>query len=507
MPRKPDILLIILDTTRRDHMSLYGYGRRSTPQLDDFAGGMSSFDRAISPAQWTVPAHASLFTGTYASEHGLTQAEGALSHRQATLAEILQVEGYHTVGFSNNPLVGVLDNGLTRGFENFYNYAAAAPNRPGDRARGPLRSALAAYFRRQARRGTNLFARHHALFRASLHPLAFPLMARLINYKGDTRRSLADLLDYWRARKAGSSQPLFAFINLMGAHTPYRPTLEALRQVAPEFCQDQRAFQYINSLNGDPAAWTCPAELPLEDWQYEAIEAFYAAEIAQQDRELGAVLRALESGGQLDNTLLIIVADHGEGHGDHGFFGHGFSCYQELIQVPLLIRFPQQFPAGRIRQNVSTRRLFHTILNGTAVSAPDLAEEAARLSLAQSLNGDSDPEEGLVYSEAFPPQIVLHLLRRRAPRLLEAMQLGETRRAVYQGEYKLALLGTAVEGLYNISRDPAEKVNIAAERPEIAASMQQSLLDYIERVRLPELPPGKLDGTVAENLRGLGYFD
>jgi arylsulfatase A-like enzyme len=130
--RKPDILLIILDTLRRDRLSIYGHQRPTSPGFDEFASQSTLFERAVAPSQWTIPAHSSLFTGLYPTAHGVIEAYGQLSPAHPTLAEILQVGGYHTIAFCNNPLVGALDNGLQRGFDQFYNYASAVPNRPND---------------------------------------------------------------------------------------------------------------------------------------------------------------------------------------------------------------------------------------------------------------------------------------------------------------------------------------------------------------------------------------
>ncbi|MEO1443881.1 MAG: sulfatase-like hydrolase/transferase, partial [Chloroflexota bacterium] len=156
--QRPDVLLIILDTQRRDRLSTYGHARETSPSLTRLAETATVFDRAVAPAQWTIPAHASMFTGQYVGTHGVTEASHSLSGAYPTLAEILQVEGYRTVGFCNNPLVGLLDNGLSRGFDHFYNYAGASPERPIDVHRGPVRKALSRGFRRFAHRVQNQFA-------------------------------------------------------------------------------------------------------------------------------------------------------------------------------------------------------------------------------------------------------------------------------------------------------------------------------------------------------------
>ena len=170
MTAKPNILFIILDTQRRDRLSLYGHSADTSPHLDEFAQNATIFERAIAPAQWTIPAHGSMFTGVYPSTHMLTQAFQQLSHSHPTLAEILRVEDYHTAAFCNNPLLGLLNTGLQRGFDEFYNYAGATPNRPVDLTRSAIRRQLATWLRRFARFVTNQFATSNFLFKRCIEP-------------------------------------------------------------------------------------------------------------------------------------------------------------------------------------------------------------------------------------------------------------------------------------------------------------------------------------------------
>ena len=373
--RKPDILLIILDTLRRDRLSIYGHKRPTSPGFDEFAAQATLFERAVAPSQWTIPAHSSLFTGLYPTAHGVVEADGQLSPAHPTLAEILQVGGYHTNAFCNNPLVGALDNGLQRGFDQFYNYASAVPNRPND-AQSSGRFAYGRRFRRwfrpYARRIGNHFAQHDELFRVSLHPLLTPIWSKYINFKGNTAQSIDDLIAYWDAYLAGGAdQPLFTFVNLMGAHLPYHPPQDVMDRIAPELRGDRDAFRYMGRFNSDGAAWASPPDKPLTEWQRTVLNGFYDAEIARQDDQLKRLLLHLR--GSLDNTCVIIAADHGEGHGDHDLFGHGFNVHQELVHVPLIIRAPN-YPSGRrVSGNVSTRRMFHTMLDMAGMTPP-LAE-------------------------------------------------------------------------------------------------------------------------------------
>ncbi len=423
--QKPDILLIILDTLRRDRLSIYGHQRDTSPGFDAFATQSTLFERAVAPSQWTIPAHASLFTGLYPSRHGVVEAYGQLSPQHPTLAEILQVGGYHTVAFCNNPLVGALNNGLQRGFDAFYNYASAVPNRPRDAEQTDLRRRFRRWFRPYARRIGNQFAQRDTLFRVSLHPLLTPIWSKYINFKGSTARSIDDLIAYWDSAHQGDSDPpLFTFVNLMGAHLPYHPPQDVLNRLAPELRGEAEAYHYMNRFNADGAAWASPPDEPLTDWQRTVINGFYEAEIAAQDAELNRLLLHLDQRGALDHTVVIIAADHGDGHGEHDLFGHGFNVYQELVHVPLIIHAPQfGYDAGqRVRQNISTRRLFHTILDVAGIAPPlderDPNADVARLSLI-----NPDGEQGIAFSEAFPPHTFLQVLEHRRPRVVERLRL------------------------------------------------------------------------------------
>ena len=129
---QPDIIFIVLDTQRADRLGAYGYlgrltGTSISPNLDAFAEQSVLFEQAIAPAQWTIPSHASMFTGLYPTAHQVVQSDRSLGPDRPHLAEVLLETGYRTVGFCNNPLVGVLDNGFKRGFETFYNYGGDFP--------------------------------------------------------------------------------------------------------------------------------------------------------------------------------------------------------------------------------------------------------------------------------------------------------------------------------------------------------------------------------------------
>ena len=130
MAARPDIVLLVLDTQRRDRLSCYEQQIDTSPYLDELADDSTLFRQAISAAQWTVPSHASMFTGLYPSDHTMYHASSVLPASLTTLAERLRDGDYFTAAYCNNPLLGVVNNGLRRGFYSFLNYGGLMTSRP-----------------------------------------------------------------------------------------------------------------------------------------------------------------------------------------------------------------------------------------------------------------------------------------------------------------------------------------------------------------------------------------
>ncbi|MCS7070841.1 MAG: sulfatase-like hydrolase/transferase, partial [Anaerolinea sp.] len=407
-----------------------------------------------------------------------------------------------TAAFCNNPLVGVLENGLQRGFTEFYNYASAVPYRPHADRQPYLKRAFLHWFRPHARRIGNQFARHDWLFAAALAPLWTPIWTRYINFKGSTRDSIGDLVDWLGAHEAGGAQaPAFVFVNLMDAHLPYHPPKQALDRIGAHL--DPADWRFIQRFNADAAAWASPPEPPLTAEQQRALLTFYDAEITHQDEHLGRLIAYLRGSGLLEKTVVIIAADHGEGHGEHDLFGHGFHVHQELVHVPLVIHLPDG-GAGRVTAAVSTRRLYHTILYLAGLgSAPVEA-----LTLTREIGGSSCVD--LPVSEAVPVKTFLHVLEKRNPLVIERMALRETRRAIYAGDHKLIARGDQIEALYDVSADPAETRDLTLTQPAIAVDLQRRLNELTAGEDDDRTRPAAYDdddAAVLEHLRALGYVE
>jgi arylsulfatase A-like enzyme len=456
---RPDIVLLVLDTQRADRLSCYGCPVETSPYLDALAAKATQFAHAVAPAQWTIPSHASMFTGLYPSQHATTQLDSALPRALPTLAERLSRSGYATAAFSNNPLVGVLNNGLRRGFDTFSNYGGLLTLRPpdDDRSRqGTFRRRLARLLRRIQQRLAHSHALRAIWFAPPIVPLWLMALRLKGNLKGDTRRALGDAARLLVERRGlAADQPVFCFINLMGTHVPFDPPDWALDRFVP------RALRPANRLplwrfNAEIFAALGPLEAQLNPERKALLDGLYNAEVAAQDRQLGAFFARLRAAGALDRTLLIVVADHGEHLGEKQLLGHAFAAYEDLLHVPLLIRDPLgDLPdCKQITPCVSARRVYHTILAAAGAATPD--EEL--LTLAQTNQQASDKD--LVFAEAIPLRSALQLLEGRRPDLLRAFGYDQSRTAIYRGAYKLILTGEDRVELYAIRDDPTESRDV-----------------------------------------------
>ena len=522
---RPDVVLIVLDTLRADRMSCYGYDRETTPYVDAFAEEAALFERAIVPGQWTIPSHASIFTGEYPTTHMTTQIYDTLSEDSVTLAELLHRSGYKTVGFCNNPLLGVVENELDRGFEEFYNYGGAVPNYPDiSQSRSALVEHLTNIYNRLMRRLTapiqNQLARNNLLLRIAMHPLIVPLWQDSINFKGNTKRSLRDAVGYLRAHRENEpNRPLFTFINLMEAHLPYKPATRFIRKCAPYYQDDEEAREFMQNYNLKHYEWMLPLKEPLDEVADRTLNDMYDAEVAYQDRLLRRLLKDLNKPAVRDNTLVVITSDHGEGLNNHDFVGHSLVAYDDLVRTPLIVRYPRQYPAGkRLSSLVSTRRIFHSVLDAAGISPNgDSAEQAPidveGLSLTRSLD-DATPVEDTIFAEAYTPITLLALMENDRPEDIDVYRCRSMRRAAYRGNFKLITVDDQPDELFNVVDDPGERHNLIGERPNQAAQLQSALSAFIEEAetRRPANweQARKLsldDEEIADRLRALGYIE
>ncbi len=521
---QPDIIFLVLDTQRADRLGCYGHRPAITPHLDQFATEGVLFEQGISPAQWTIPSHASMFTGLYPTAHGVTQSDQALGGDVAHMAEVLRAAGYDTIAFCNNPLVGVLNNGFKRGFNTFYNYGGAIPSLPKSSTSLPWpvnrwAEAYTQFLRRISYPIQNFFGQSDLAFRLSLSTWFTPLWSRLANFKGQNERSIRDVVHFLHQReRSKTDRPLFLFINLMETHLPFWPPGHFVDQVMPYFRKHREARQIMARWNREAYRWAVPLAEPLPELEQQVLSDMYDAEVAYQDHYLGDLFAALSGREKQENTLTVIVGDHGDGLGEHDHMGHSFVAYQELLHVPLVLHWPKRLKAGeRVPTPVSTRRVYHTILDAAGRQPQPAASlsltDVHRLTLLHTLYG-RDPEGGTAYAEVYPPLNLVKAVERREPELISRYGIHHLRRAVVKNDLKLIQVNEQAEELYHLVQDPLELANIRPEQPETAQKLNGELNNIaanVERQR-QALTAGTTidlegDERLLQHLRSLGYIE
>jgi arylsulfatase A-like enzyme len=198
--------------------------------------------------------------------------------------------------------------------------------------------------------------------------------------------------------------------------------------------------------------------------------------------------------------------------------GHSLVAYDDLVRVPLIIRFPQQRYKGmRVSTPVSTRRFFHTALEAAGIQpaghgAKGTLVNLATSSLAHTLDG-SHPDGGIVFSEAYTPETLITLIKGEEPTLIESFRCSQMRRAAYRDSYKLITVGDEPDELFDVINDPDELNNLIGDEPKMTAELDELLTAFIaeaEKRRPANLEASRLEldeEQVAERLRGLGYIE
>ncbi|MFD1686143.1 sulfatase [Halobellus litoreus] len=450
----PDILFVVLDSVRRDRVSAYGHDRTTTPNLDQLAEEATLFEDAYTPAPWTLPSHCSMFTGVFPSEHGVTNGFSDQSLRLPesidTLTERLSADGYRTAGFSNNPWVGSL-SGIDRGFDEYVEWDLEI-GVDGDTDISTTRDRLYS-------------AAHGLLAQAARQPV-FLLKRRMFT------ANLVERATRWLRATARDGPPTFTFLNLMEAHSPYFPPRDAFEalDLSPPGPIEPRL------LNTRLLAYVL-GRSDLAPEQRERVLEFYDASLRYQDRKLGQLLSVLKETGRYDDSLVVIVADHGKNLGEHDRNGTPpHSTRSVNTDVPLVVKRPGQDDPKRVSHPAELTGIFDL------ASDPELSPTAA-------LCGD----EG-----AFVEDYVPHTGRTSEP---------TTRwRVLSDGTHRYVRAEDGREYLFGPDGSQLSK-NEGDLRNQFAEAMESRVARLAERGDGAKAEPETLSRGIESQLEDLGYLE
>jgi arylsulfatase A-like enzyme len=409
---RPNIVLLVMDTVRADRFTWGGSPRVVAPRLESLAREGTVYTAAFSPAPWTVPAHASLFTGRYPSAHRTDCGSLRLPDAETTLAEVLRGAGYRTVGYTANPWLGATYN-FQQGFDTWGETWREVPEGSADTG-------------------------------ASLNNQRIERFLRWYAENSDARK-----------------QPFFLFANYFEAHLPYRPPEPERGRMLRTGADPARVERLSHLGNPDEMAFILGrSNLTPED--LALLGDLYDGEIAYVDRRLGEVFDWLSETHLRDYTIVVVAADHGENLGEHGMLDHKMSVHSTLLRVPIVVRYPRGVEAGRrIDTPVQLHDLFPTLLALARVAPPRGAAIEATLLPGIAGGRGRDPKAPIVGEFAGPPTDFLKVMAEAFPGA-DLSRFDRTLVSFRHGDDTLLWGSDGRHELYRTADDPMETTDLAA---------------------------------------------
>jgi len=470
----PNVLLVILDTARASR----AYDSELMPNLNEFASGGARYTNAYTTGPWSLPSHASLFTGEYTSDHRTHAGTPQFTPETTPIAARLSEAGYETLAYSNNfwvsPSFG-FDTGFDRyrvgwelfeGGEGFAEVGKEHTDIPGQiRAFGPK-----------------------LLSRDGIQTLlnAFYLVTFWDRYDSGARRTTRHA-EKWATN---SDAPFFMFLNYHEPHLEYDAPDEYIERVTPEGTTPPSA----DDVNQE--AWDYVAgDEEMDESDFETLRLLYDAELHYLDTRLGQLFDTLESEGVLSETLVVVASDHGENLGDHGLMSHQYCLYDTLMHVPLLVRGPGVEPGVRDGL-VELRDFYQTVLAAAGVdNSPEF-----------DLRGDPDREA--VGAEYWQPPCPTTELRSTYGELPERVQkFDRGLQAIRTDSWKLVAGTDGSTQLYDVAGDPREQENVSDSHPEVVDRLAQRVESRFDPISAdgdatdPDVSP-----VITNRLEDLGYI-
>jgi len=476
---RPNILLVVLDAVRADHLSCYGYERETTPTIDSLAADGVRFEHAFSTSNWTGASHASLFTGYLPSQSGVYGDSQDLPADLPTMAELLSGVGYRTFATSAGAHIRS-DRGYDRGFDRFHETFRIRPNR---------------HYAKQ-------FVTNPALRRQTWQTL-------VRGHDNYTKFKFGSLREWI----ASGEDPFFAFVNCKTAHHRYNPPRPYKSMFGPsverprwEFVERLRRKlgaepQVVEGFDMDRLAAmsrqypvTADAFQPSEA-EWDVIEAWYDGALRYIDDQLATLLSFLRETDRLDETLVVVTADHGDLFGEHGLEKHQYSLLDKLLHVPLVVS-PHTERAGVVSNMVSFVDLFPTVLD---VAGADVPDRPSATTLAPFTARQFHEH---VFAEAgrkSPAPI-----KRDYPEFTDSEYNGPVQ-SVRDDQYKLVRGPEGIRRLSAWRQDPEEQTDLSSERPEVVDRLESVLDATLEPMGDDVLDDDVADERLKQRLKDLGY--
>lgn len=410
-PSRPNIVIVVLDTVRLDYTGPGGATEQLTPALDGLAEEGTVFSLAWSNAPWTVPSHASMFSGLLPSSHKCTGRHFTFLSPTPTFAELLGESGYQTVAFFSNPWLSDRLTGMLRGFD----------------------ERLV-----ESGRGTEI----------------------LTTVDQGGRRSVANVSTWLSERR--DERPFLMFVNLLEPHLPYHPPADyrqaRLSDIPRDYVVTTTMAHELNAGLRDP-----------ESFDFERMGRLYGGDVNTADRYLGELLRLLKEHGVYEDAVIVVTSDHGENLGDHGYMDHQFGVFASLIDVPLVVRAPVLLPPGTRDDPVMLTDIYDTVLDVAGIeTGPDTPHSRSLLGSP----ADAARPQIAEYTGA-NPELVKHLNYLNPSHDTSRQEVAYAKVRVDSLEFTVGTDGS--EELFDLKNDPGRERNLAPANPAAVGALLELL--------------------------------
>jgi len=480
----PNVLIVLWDTVRADHLTPYGYDKPTTPYLGQWAENHGVvFENALSPAMWTVPSHASMFTGLMASSHGAGYDWRWLDHHHTTFAEWFQQNGWATYAFSANPNLSTGRVNLLQGFE--HADLSWARQWKGKVNRNTRKKLL------KKDRSTEISPAYRGGATSTFSYNAGPV----------TEEAFVKWLD----GRTSKDKPWFVYLNYMEAHKPRVPSVKSRRKIADD---DTIRLGLATDLTLKSQLEYSYYLKEYSEAELKAVEAVYDATLVDLDEATAALFEALRERGELENTIVVFTSDHGEALGEQHLFGHRHGVYQTLVHVPLILSYPGVLDAGRVSERVSNLDIYSTVCDLAGIGKPESPMSRGNLlasvgQAAQSVFTESISIDRLGWDK----------IRKWYPDNFDDDPRARMFKSVVHGDWKLILGSDGKKELYNLADDALEQKNLAVSEPNRLTEMEaqiehwrEGIVPYTPELRTEEDTPKVDSDMMKEQLKMLGYL-
>jgi arylsulfatase A-like enzyme len=457
------VVVVVIDTARVDSLLNIHHEPAFSSAIVEITATGSKYSSAFAVAPWTLPSHASLFTGTSPSKHGAHAGHKQLTGQLRTLAEVFQSAGHETVAVSNNTWISE-EFGFGRGFETFHknwqyvqsdvDFGDIAQTKEG------FDKILAAG--RRGLDGNPLVNVINAIYGQFVRDQA----------NDDGARSTNEWVSRWLTDR-NSSDPFFLFINYFEPHLEYRPPREYAERFLP------RNVTYDEAMEVNQDAWRYIAgRVEMTDYDFEILRALYHAEIAYLDERIGELRRILEDAGEWDDTIFVVTGDHGENIGDHELMDHQYCLYDTLLHVPLIVH-GGSFTGGKtVDDLVQLTDISPTLLDATGIDAPEFRSQTQGRSFYPTTNVNS---REYVIGEYMSPQPSMEALKKRVGDFSESTyEYDRSLRSIRTDRWKFIRGSDGTRELYDIENDPKETRDLATDRQHLVQGLSSQLDDWID---------------------------